>query len=267
MAGSDYLGQQCWDILTAKARTSTVGAEIQDELVEVYLLLLEGEKAVFIDADESAKSLVIDISEDPPKIIRKNNSAIEPESYVLLRTSGGGDLIVPVADGILGDHAKSVRAKQLIWKLKLQNKVKEKGLLEISINLLDAGSEIANEVNVRNWMSYRSIKTADKRDFAAIMQITDLENKTEDFWDAMELIDSAHRKAGQHIRKLLLKKVLEADINKLILHGKMDFDVSEEGKGSSLTAIRVVGISDSIVSVDVSQLGHMIEVRDELWQG
>ncbi|MFC1769705.1 hypothetical protein ACFLZI_01455 [Nitrospirota bacterium] len=259
--------QISWNTLMTKVKTSATGSEIQEEQVEARLLLLEGEKAVFIDADESAKSLLIDFDTGQPEIIKNKNTAIEPESYILLRTSGGGDLIVPIADRILGDQAKSVRAKQLVWKLKLLKKVEDKGLLEVSIDLLDAGSDKAKEVNVRNWISYRNIKTADIVDFNAIMKIIGLESEAEDFWNAMELIDSAHRKAGHYIKKLLLEKVLEADINKIISQGRMDFDISEEGKKSSLSAIRVVGVSDSIVTVSISQLGHMVEVKDELWQG
>ena len=134
------------------------------------------------------------------------------------------------------------------------------------IKLIDFGSLKANETNIRNWMSYKSIRTGDYNDFAAIMQLVGLCDKAKECWEIMGMIDTAHRKAGHHIRKLLLRKVLESDLDELQRLGKMEFELSEVDSGS-LTAFRVRNISNEIMKASVSLLGHPFDVKDALWQG
>ena len=108
----------------------------------------------------------------------------------------GGDYIVPVADRVMGRAAKHARERQRYWKDKLRAVVSREGLLATSVLLLDHGSQVANEQNVRNWMSYRNIRTQDKRDFIAIMRATGLEAETEQLWQEMGRIHRAHMRAG-----------------------------------------------------------------------
>lgn len=237
------------------------------EEVDARLFLLEGEKAVFLDTEENSSVLIIDLDEEEKyrvKRIAVNN--ISPNIYVLLRTSGGGDYIINVANWIMGKEAEGARMMQKLWKTRLREAARSSSLLEVSLNLLDLGSSKANEVNVRNWMSYKSIKTWDYNDFAAIMQLVGLGDKAKECWEIMGMIDTAHRKAGHHIRKLLLRKVHESDLDELQRLGKMDFELSEVDSGS-LTAFRVRDVSNEIMKVSVSLLGHPFDVKDALWQG
>jgi len=82
----------------------------------------------------------------------------------------------------------------------------------------------------------------------------------------MGKIDTAHRKAGHHIRRLLLKKILESDLDELQRLGKMDFELSEADSGS-LTAFMIRNVFNEIMKVSVSLLGHPFDVKDTLWHG
>ncbi|WP_212750602.1 hypothetical protein, partial [Streptococcus pseudopneumoniae] len=118
--------------------------------------------------------------------------------------------------------------------------------------------------NVRNWMSYRSIKTEDQRDFRAIMQFVGLEDQCDDYWRTMALIDSAHRKAGQHIRRLLMKQILTSDLQDLEKLGRMDFEL-EDAEGVSLAGLRVKNIYPQTVSIHISRIGHPLELDGTSW--
>lgn len=232
------------------------------DAVEARAFLLEGRYAVFLEGDADTSTLVIDLADEEGTPVRRLElKHIQPGMFILLRTSGGGDYIVPVADKILGKDAARARAHQQRWKELLRAKVLAHGALAISIDLLDYGSGRANESNVRNWMSPRSIKTADYNDFLAIMRLTGLEQEAQDYWKQMELINSAHRKAGFRMRDALLEQVRQTDLRDLERLGRMEFELSGTGAGC-LTAYRVAAISPDQVMVSAHRLGHPFSVGD-----
>lgn len=266
LSSEDLIPKIDWGNISKRA-TGQISKDAGQEEVDARLFLLEGEKAVFLDAEDNSSTLIIDLDEgDQFRVKRIPVNDIYPNMYILLRTSGGGDYIINVADWIMGKEAEGARMMQKLWKTRLRDAARTSGLLELSLKLIDLGSIRANEVNVRNWMSYKSIRTADYQDFAAIMKLVGLEHRAKECWDIMGMIDTAHRKAGHYIRKLLLKKVLESDLDELQRLGKMDFEISEVGSGS-LTAFRVLNVSHEIMRSPVPLLGHPFDVKDTLWQG
>jgi len=74
----------------------------------------------------------------------------------------------------MGNEAEGARMMQGLWKTRLREAARLSSLLGLSLKLIDLGSGRANEVNVRNWMLYKSIKTWEYNDFAAIMQLVGL---------------------------------------------------------------------------------------------
>lgn len=245
--------------------TSTLAQRIdRDEYedVEAVCLLLEDEWAVFIDSSEGSKTLVIDPDEDTDsRINRVSVKEIQPSMFILVRNGGGGDYIIPVANRILADKAQQAREYQQHWKTLLRHHVRRRGLLETSIDLLDQGSSIANETNVRNWMSPRTISTRDYKDFLAIMKLIKLESTAQIYWDMMQCIVAAHKKAGFEIRKLLLDQVKELDMELLQKQGRMDFKLSSADEGG-LTAFRIETILPETFEVPYSQLGQPFKIED-----
>lgn len=256
-----------WDAISVSYGQHGSSGYGQEE-VEARLFLLAGDGLVFLEAAENSRALVIDLEagsdpgdsegnehESPVKRIRVDD--IQEGMFILLRTSGGGDYIVPVANQILKDKAKQAREMQLFWKNRLRKAVEIRGAAEVSIALKARGSPRANATNVRNWISTRNIRTQKYKDFEAIMDFIGLKNKASDYWKTAIAIEKAHRQAGYHIRNLLLKKVLDVDLNELEKTGKMDFEL-EQG-GGTLTAFRVEDKSPGYYTVPVSRLGHYLE--------
>lgn len=250
--------------------TSLSGAspfDAKQEDVMAKLFLLEGGMAVFLDAEEGASSIVIDLEEEDESQIRRTPvSDIRHGVFVLLRTEGGGDYIIPLADRILGDEAQRVRKMQKSWKSLLRDAVMSTSLSGVVFDLRRNGSIRANESNVRNWMSYRSIRTHDYEDFAAIMRLTGLGDSAQEYWEAMGMIDSSHRKAGRIIRKRLLKLVLTSELNELERSGSMTFELPGVDS-ASMTAFRVVDISPEFSTVPAYRIANPFELDVELWRG
>lgn len=231
------------------------------DYVQARLFLLEEGWVVPFGADDNSSVFVIDLGDFVSPIKKMKVNEIESGIFVLLRTTGGGDFIIPVADQIMGKEGVKARQYQREWKSLLRAKVIENGYEKVVDGLLEQGSTRANYGNVRNWMSERSIKTEYKNDFYAILRLLSLEEEKDSYWELMEQIDRAHRKAGHIIAKMLLDKVKNSDLRNLKRTGKMDFELTSENS-ISITAFQVKDISPDKIQVLPWQLGNPIRQGD-----
>jgi hypothetical protein len=254
-----------WRDISASLDSDDDGAEIEDERVPAILLLLAGGYATYVEATDEAFVYALDPSADPTQRIRRcPTQSIEAGLCVLLRSEGGGDHISAVADQILGAAAAEPRAKQADWKRRLRQVVDATGFARTSDRLKAAGALRASPTNIRHWMGRHSLRTEEIADFAAVMKVINLEAKTADYWQAMALLDRAHRSAGFFIRRLLLRQVLRADLQELQATGRMDFQF--EG-GGTLGAFRVEHRAPDAHDVPVGRLAKPIKVASDLWLG
>jgi hypothetical protein len=228
--------------------------------IPARLISLEQGFAVFVDDEEGASVLAIDVDNPKSPVQRILSEDIERGMFVLLRTAGGGDYVAEVADSILGANASAVRGQQDDWKALLRRRIAECGFDAVAAELRELGSSRANEPNLKYWASERSIKPHDPADFNAIMKLVGLEDKSEAYWKGAEIIDSAHRSAGFHIRKLLLKRVQRSDLSVLEKDGLMTFELPEIGCGN-LTAFRVIDLAPNSVTVPANKVGKLLEMN------
>lgn len=263
----DFLPSTNWDdvlrIVSARTLEQSRHTDYEEEYAMARLFQLEGEIVVPLDSAEGSSATVLDLDDEEANPVRRMPvTNIEPGMFLLMRKGGGGEYIVSVADRILGDLSHGARDLQREWKNQLRQMVGEDGLPQVIAKLKRHGSRRASPGNVRNWMSYRSIKTEDQRDFRAIMKLIGLADRFDDYWGTMTLIDSAHRKAGQFIRKQLLAQVRKADVQVLEKLGQMDFDLHQDA-GVNLTAVRIKSIHSQTVEIDITKLGHPFEMDDD----
>lgn len=223
----------------------------QDEFVEAIIGHLENDQIVFLDIDDSSEIRVIDVEDEENPIKKVKVKDIVPDMFILLKTSGGGDYIVPVADSIMGVHATELRLIQREWKNRLRILYTKNGCDWLENELKKKGCKIANYMNIRNWMSYRSIKTQRFEDFIAILEVIELEVPPAEVWEKMKLITQAHRKAGHHIQNLLLSKAKTIDFDELVSLGMMELVLPDKDSGS-ITAFRVKALSEKSESILVS---------------
>lgn len=251
----DLLPAIDWSRIHATGSTGHMASDIDN--VPARLVVLEGGRAVFLENDPSATVLLIDLEaeDERHRVARSSARRITPGKFIVLRSSGDGDYIVSVANKLMGAHAQSLRALQLDWKERLRTSVRKSGLLDVSIKLLDLGSIRAGEQNVRNWMSIRNIRTNDESDFSAIMRLIGLENLTREYWNSMEMIARYHQRAGQQIRRQLLRKLRDTDLTDLERLGRLDISLPEAGTGA-LTAFRIVAIEETPRLINVNRLNQ-----------
>ena len=231
--------------------------------LDVMALVLEQEMAVLVSASDGASELVIDLREDGEALLRRvPTSNLEPGMAILLRTEGGGDFVVSAADRIMGGAAKELRQRQRWWKGRLRALVEEFGWERTIGQLRRAGSKIASQQNLRNWMSPRSIRTHRKRDFEAIFAVIGSGGSTDEYWNKMAKIDTAHRLAGFVIRKQLLRQMRNADLSPLQAYGRQDFALPGDVGGGSLAAIRITRIVPGTVESSASSVHRLFRLDD-----
>lgn len=236
--------------------------ERDHDMVSAYLFVLHGGYAVFLDASDGSHCLAIDPRDHAEAQVKQiDTQHIEPGMFVLMRTEGGGNYIVPVADKILGERANEHRAAQEHWKLRLRNHVVRAGLLETCLELLDLGSLRANETNLRNWMSGRTIGTERENDFVAIMRLVGLADEAERYWKITRVIKAAHLRAGKAIRRRLIEQVANVDVADLERKGTFTFELPD-AEGGRLTAFRVESRAPTTMSVPVSRLDRVFARED-----
>lgn len=240
------------------------------ENVSARLCYLSGSRAVFIAADEGASSLIIDTSETGDSVVRRVPAEeLEPELYLLLRTAGGGDFIVPLANRILGRSAEELRAQQTEWKNQLVIAAEERfGTLDrrelsvqVAIHLRSHGLSEPRPANVRYWMSSKCIHPRKEEDFMAILTFAGLAERTQELWSAMGEIDRAHKKAGHTIRQLLLQKIGTISLEPLERDGEMIFELNEQD-GGTLSAFQITSISTEHFEVPIEQIGIVLDSED-----
>lgn len=237
--------------------------EDDDDAVDARAFVLEGDQVVFLEDDETATALAVDPDEDGDRRIhRVLVRDIEPGMFLLIRTEGGGDYIVPVANRILGRSCQSARALQKAWKDRLRAEVKRRGLEATVVQLRTMGSLRASAQNVRNWMSPRGIKTHDPRDFEAIMRLISMEAESGNCWNVMTALLKAHMRAGALIRRMLLNQVRGMDLSILRQDGRIDFEL-EDADAGKLAALLVHSIARETTPVVHWRIGNPISLDED----
>jgi len=238
-----------------------------EELTLAKFCHLAGERAVFVPADDNAAQLAIDLSSASIPLIRRVPiGALEPDMYLLLRTAGGGDFLIPLANRILGRIAKERREQQAEWKSQLISKAKEqfgelsRGALASAVsNYLSSNALLhASPANVFYWMSSRSIRPRKKEAFIAILEYSGMQSKSEELWEAMEEIERAHRSAGHTIRKMLLQRISTMSLEPLKRDGQMVFDLGEQD-GGSISAFQIINISKDEFDIPINLIGTLLD--------
>ena len=231
------------------------------EVVDVRVLYLEQDLAVFVLAAEGASELIVDLREEAEKLVHRVQTVhLEPGMAVLVRTEGGGDYIVAAADQIMAEEAKELRQRQCHWKRLLSDLAETLGAAEVVDRLKGAGSKIASHQNLRNWMSPRSIRTLRKEEFDAIFEVIGLAEQSDRYWKMMAKIDQAHQRAGSLIRRRLLAQVQSADLSPLLSEGRQDFELPGEVGGGSLTAASIVAVSSEVVEAPPWNVHRLIDL-------
>lgn len=251
----------------SRSMLSNEGKEKHAQMVAATLVCLEGDNYVFLENEGNSKVLSIDCSrKSRAEMVQKMLvSDLKPDIHVVLRTEGGSDLLIPLADRVLGERALDARHLQKEWKMRLRNKVASMGAQAVVDQLKLYGVKHATSQNLRYWTLDTSIRTKEYSSFEALMTLIGHREDAAALWENARMIDQAHRVAGRYLRLMLLEQIKKADFEELERTGQMDFTFQVEG-GGRLTAFRVKAISPDIFEVPDNRISHVFEEGESTWR-
>lgn len=224
--------------------------------------VLAGRYAVLLPEDGDRLVWLLDPHAPPEhRVARVDVADLEPGHVIVLRTSGGGDLIVPIADDILGDEAPRLREVQHHWKVQLRSWARQhRTIRRAAGELRRLGCTRANPQNLQNWLGDRSLRTEDRGDWQVLMDAAGLAREAEKIWRAMAKLHSAHSEAGMSIGRRLREMANTSPLDDLLGSGRQVFALA---RGGSVTAFRIEAFSPSPVICAPNRLMVPMAVRDQ----
>jgi hypothetical protein len=232
------------------------------EAVRARAAVLAGREAVLLPEEGDRQVWLLDpLAPAAQRVARVEVGDLDPGHVIVLRTSGGGDLIVPLADEVLGARANELRQLQRLWKTRVRAWVLEYPTLRAaSAELRKRGCSAANPQTIQNWLGERSLRTENRGDWQILMDAVSLGADAERIWRAMSRLHSAHSAAGKSIGRRLRDMANTAPLNNLLSTGVQTFALA---LGGSVTAYRVEGFSPVVVECHPARLMVPTRVHDE----
>lgn len=253
-----------WAGAMRAAGLSQTGPGTREEDVPARLFALENGFGVLLeDAADAHVQTISFPAAGLAAVERTNVPELQDGMFILLRTQGGGDQIIPVADRILGQkEAKRLRGLQQEWKRAFRQAVLRRGDVASASRVLRAeGLKRATPGNIRNWMSMGNIRPDAESNYRQLLAFAGLEARHTELWEAMGKLESAHRSAGSRIRSALLNTVRQADMTPLRTTGVQLFELPV-GDGGSFTAYRILGRSPDTAEVAPHRLCHVFRLEN-----
>jgi hypothetical protein len=256
-----------WSVIDARGRgaDSRTGDDA-DDFVQARLVLLAGEQAVYIDAEEGSGNWILDPRANGEERIRLEGwRELTPGMFLVLRTEGGTNIAI-IADRILGAKARGLRRDQQEWKDALKTTTRARGMATTIRELRRFGCGVASEQNVRNWTSTLTIAPGKRSDFEAVMRFVGLEATADRLWQQVLTIRQAHRAAGSQLRAALVAQMERADLSSLAATGRLDVELPTLGAGT-LSVLRIEDISPEPYSISRYRVDEPFSVEESAWRG
>lgn len=235
------------------------GAPKADD-VRARAYLLAGQHAVLLEAADGATAFIVDPNGRGEEMIgRIPTSAVDVGNFLLLRESfGDEDVIVKLANLVLGGRAGTLRQQQERWKKALRTAVFRDGVTLAYKRLEALGCRARN---MARWLGPDAIRTQSRTDFDAICSYGGLpEGESATLWTGMAEIASAHIKAGHQMRELLEKRLTQTDLSPLLVEGRLTINLPEIDAGA-LGIFRVDARDGEICMVNPRELRVAVKAR------
>lgn len=211
--------------------------------VEANLIVLRNNYYTFIPIDSKLRKIDnVTLHLSSTKI-----KGLEPGDWLLFRNNTNTDLIIEVANQLLGEEHIKHREWQRKWKRKLRRLIEKNGEEKIIRYLKKNGITTANPQNLRNWIKEESISMQAFNHLLVALRFD--EETQKEIQESSRILTSKHIQAGRYITKQLLKELDETIVENLIDDGYATF-TSPLVEGASFNIEVVVEIDYTPIMVD-----------------
>lgn len=211
--------------------------------VEANLIVLHNNYYTFIPIDSKLRKIDCETLHLSSTKIKD----LEPGDWLLFRNNTNTDLIIEVANQLLGEEHVNHRKWQKIWKSKLRRLIEKNGEEKMIRYLKKNGITTANPQNLRNWIKEESIST---QSFDHLLTALRFDEETQkEIQESSRILTSTHIQAGRFIMKQLLNELDETVVENLIDDGYATF-TSPLVEGASFNIEVVEEIDYTSIMVD-----------------
>lgn len=188
------------------------------EQVEAKLVLLNNKHYTFIPL----KTKVRTIDKDQLSVVNQSINELGIGDWILFRNNSNTDLVIDVANKLLGAEHEELREYQNLWKDKLKRIIDLNGIDKVCRVLQKRGVKQANLINIANWLSPNNIRA--KHNFEQLLfTLKFKKEEVEKIVEATDALNRAHLKAGRVITEELLKELDEDKVEEIIENGYATF--------------------------------------------
>ena len=219
-----------------------------DQIVKARLAFLTSNMFVFLandkTVDETQRAVVFDRDSSEPDIIEKKVSHFNVGDYVILRTEGGGDLIIPYANEIMGQKAGHYRTLQKQWKYQLDLKIRNIGY-QRAIRDLKSDIPIISQGNLDRWIhNEKQIALKDSGHFKVLLKYIGYQTEEiKEIIESIKAIRSAHQVAGNVQSRELLEDIKKDNEIENTLREKGIYKIQLKARGmigGAMTVFRII---------------------------
>lgn len=172
---------------------------------------------------------------------------IEIGNLLLFRNHSSVDLIIDIANSLIGEKAVRYRYNQRMWKKRLRKQIKSHGIRKLARILRIQGISTATAQNIRNWIEPERIGPKCLPELLAFLEFTERECGI--ILRSTKKIRSAHLKAGRFVTTQLLESIKSDLINDVEEQGFATFS-ADTLEGASFNIEVVKKIHDKTIVVD-----------------
>lgn len=214
--------------------------------MEANLIVLHNNYYTFIPIDSKVRK----IDRETLHLSSTKIKDIEPGDWLLFRNNTNTDLIIEVANQLLGEEHVNHRKWQRVWKRRLRRLIEKNGEEKIIRYLKKNGITTANPQNLRNWIKEDSISM---QVFDQLLVALKFDEETQkEIQESSRILTSKHIQAGRFITKQLLNELDETVVENLI-----------DNRYATFTSPLVEGASFNIEVVEeIDYSPIMVDYRD-----
>lgn len=220
--------------------------------VEAKLVILRNNYYIFVPIDTEIRKIdceTLEISKAPIKDIHVGD-------WLLFRNNTNSDLVIEIANQILGEVHHKYRNNQRAWKKRLHRLVKGRDFNQVIRYLNKYDVKNVTPQNVRNWLKEGSISMQQFEELLTALKFTESERTI--IKNTSSKLKSAHLKAGRNISKILLEGIDQAVIEDLQENGYATF-TTPKVKGASFNIEVIDEIHSDTILVDNNNILRILK--------
>lgn len=213
------------------------------EKVDAKLVILNNKYYTFIPLETNVRT----IEKDKLAITNQKISNLNIGDWILFRNNSNSDLVIDVANRLLGDEHQKYRRQQNRWKKRLKSVIDNNDMGKVIRILQKKGVKNAKLINIENWLGPNNIRL--QKDFNIFLAALKFDEEAiKEIVEAMGVLHSTHLSAGKQITSELVKELTEEKIEEIIEQGYATF-TSPLVPGASFNIEAIKEIVDSTVKV------------------